>query len=97
MFMPLTQEEIKQIVRLQLENVKKMLAENNGVQLEYTEAAVESLAKEGYDPQFGARPVKRVIQRKILNRLAKDIIAGTVDKTKPIIIDAVDDTIFFRN
>ncbi len=97
MFMPLTQEEIKQIVRLQLENVKKMLAENNGVQLEYTEAAVESLAKEGYDPQFGARPVKRVIQRKILNQLAKDIIAGTVDKTKPIIIDAVDDTIFFRN
>ena len=97
MFMPLTKDEIKQIVRLQLENVKKMLAENNGVQLEYTEAAVESLAEEGYDPQFGARPVKRVIQRKILNQLAKDIIAGTVDKTKPIIIDAVDDTIFFRN
>jgi ATP-dependent Clp protease ATP-binding subunit ClpB len=97
MFSPLTQNEIKQIVRLQLENVKKMLAENSNIQLEYTEEAVESLAKEGYDPQFGARPVKRVIQRKILNQLSKDLIAGTVDKTKPIIIDAIDDVIFFKN
>ena len=97
MFLPLTQDEIKQIVHLQLENVKKMLAENNGVQLEYTDEAVEYLAKEGYDPQFGARPVKRVIQRRILNELARDIIAGTIDKTKPIIIDAVDGKIFFKN
>jgi ATP-dependent Clp protease ATP-binding subunit ClpB len=97
MFLPLTQNEIKQIVHLQLENVKKMLAENNGVQLEYTDEAVEYLAKEGYDPQFGARPVKRVIQRRILNELARDIIAGTIDKTKPIIIDAVDGKIFFKN
>ena len=97
MFLPLTQDEIKQIVHLQLENVKKMLAENNGVQLEYTDEAVEYLAKEGYDPQFGARPVKRVIQRRILNELARDVIAGTIDKTKPIIIDAVDGKIFFKN
>lgn len=97
MFLPLTQNEIKQIVHLQLENVKKMLAENNGVQLEYTDEAVEYLAKEGYDPQFGARPVKRVIQRRILNELARDVIAGTIDKTKPIIIDAVDGKIFFKN
>ena len=96
MFLPLTQDEIKQIVHLQLENVKKMLAENNGVQLEYTDEAVEYLAKEGYDPQFGARPVKRVIQRRILNELARDVIAGTIDKTKPIIIDAVDGKIFFK-
>ncbi len=97
MFSPLTQNEIKQIVRLQLDNVKKMLAENSNIQLEYTDEAVESLAKEGYDPQFGARPIKRVIQRKILNQLSKDLIAGTVDKTKPIIIDAIDDVIFFKN
>ncbi len=97
MFSPLTQDEIKQIVRLQLDNVKKMLAENSNIQLEYTDEAVESLAKEGYDPQFGARPIKRVIQRKILNQLSKDLIAGTVDKTKPIIIDAIDDVIFFKN
>jgi len=74
-----------------------MLAENSNIQLEYTDEAVESLAKEGYDPQFGARPIKRVIQRKILNQLSKDLIAGTVDKTKPIIIDAIDDVIFFKN
>ncbi len=97
MFSPLTQNEIQQIVRLQLDNVKKMLAENSNIQLEYTDEAVESLAKEGYDPQFGARPIKRVIQRKILNQLSKDLIAGTVDKTKPIIIDAIDDVIFFKN
>lgn len=97
MFAPLTKDEIRQIVRLQLDNVKKMLVENSGIHLEYTEEAVESLAKAGYDPQFGARPVKRVIQRMVLNQLSKDIIAGTVDKSKTIVIDAIDDTIFFRN
>lgn len=95
-FAPLKEEEIEQIVRLQLDGVSKMLAEN-GITLTYTEEAVKSIALSGYDPEFGARPVKRVIQRKVLNKLSKDILAGTVDKSKPIIIDAIDDAVFFKN
>lgn len=95
-FAPLKEEEIEQIVRLQLDGVSKMLAEN-GITLTYTEEAVKSIAQSGYDPEFGARPVKRVIQRKVLNKLSKDILAGTVDKSKPIIIDAIDDAVFFKN
>ena len=95
-FAPLKDEEIEQIVRLQLDGVSKMLAEN-GITLTYTEEAVKSIAQSGYDPEFGARPVKRVIQRKVLNKLSKDILAGTVDKSKPIIIDAIDDAVFFKN
>jgi ATP-dependent chaperone ClpB len=95
-FAPLKEEEIEQIVRLQLDGVSKMLAEN-GITLTYTEEAVKSIAQSGYDPEFGARPVKRVIQRKVLNKLSKEILAGTVDKSKPIIIDAIDDAVFFKN
>jgi ATP-dependent Clp protease ATP-binding subunit ClpB len=95
-FAPLKEEEIEQIVRLQLDGVSKML-EENGITLTYTEEAVKSIAQSGYDPEFGARPVKRVIQRKVLNKLSKDILAGTVDKSKPIIIDAIDDAVFFKN
>jgi ATP-dependent Clp protease ATP-binding subunit ClpB len=96
MFSPLKEEEIAQIVRLQLEGVRKMLAEN-GITLKYTDEAVNSISRAGFDPEFGARPVKRVIQRRVLNQLSKDMLAGTVDKSKPIIIDAIDDTVFFRN
>ncbi len=96
MFSPLKEEEIAQIVRLQLEGVRKMLAEN-GITLKYTDEAVNSISKAGFDPEFGARPVKRVIQRKVLNQLSKDLLAGTVDKSKPIVIDAIDETVFFRN
>ncbi|MDR1516493.1 MAG: ATP-dependent chaperone ClpB [Dysgonamonadaceae bacterium] len=96
MFAPLTQAEIAQIVRLQLNGIEKMLSEN-GIELRYTDEAAGSIAKAGYDPEFGARPVKRVIQRKVLNQLSKDLLAQTVDKSKPIIIDAVDDTVFFKN
>ena len=96
MFSPLKEEEIEQIVRLQLEGVRVMLAEN-GITLKYTDEAVNSISRAGFDPEFGARPVKRVIQRKVLNQLSKDMLAGTVDKSKPIIIDAIDDTVFFRN
>ncbi|HBK41872.1 MAG TPA: type VI secretion system ATPase TssH, partial [Porphyromonadaceae bacterium] len=80
MFAPLKQEEIAQIVRIQLNSVKKMLAEN-GVALEYTDEAVRSISEAGYDPEFGARPVKRVIQRKVLNQLSKDILSGKVDNS----------------
>jgi len=96
MFSPLKESEIEQIVRLQLDGVRKMLAQN-GIEMNYTEEAVKSISQAGYDPEFGARPVKRVIQSKVLNQLSKDLLAGTVDKSKPIIIDAVDDSIFFRN
>ena len=69
----------------------------NGIDLEYTPEAVRSIAAEGYNPEFGARPVKRVIQRKVLNQLSKDLLANTVDKTKPIVIDAVNDVLYFKN
>ncbi|NCC91387.1 MAG: AAA family ATPase, partial [Spirochaetia bacterium] len=91
MFAPLKEEEITQIVRLQLEGVHRMLAEN-GIELRYSEEAVKSISHAGFDPEFGARPVKRVIQRKVLNQLSKDLLAGTVDKSQPITIDAIDDT-----
>lgn len=96
MFAPLKQNEIAQIVRIQLNGVKKMLAEN-GITLEYTDEAIQSISEAGYDPEFGARPVKRVIQRKVLNQLSKDILAGTVDRSKPIVIDSIDDHVYFRN
>ena len=95
-FAPLKEHEIEQIVRLQLEGVGRLLAES-GIQLEYTEEGLKSIAEAGFDPEFGARPVKRVIQRKVLNQLSKDLLAGTVDKTKPIVVDAIDETVFFRN
>jgi ATP-dependent chaperone ClpB len=96
MFSPLKENEIEQIVRLQLAGVSNMLLES-GIELKYTDEALKSISAAGFDPEFGARPVKRVIQRKVLNQLSKDLLAGTVDKTKPIIIDAIDDTVFFRN
>ena len=96
MFSPLTEAEIFEIVKLQLVGVKKML-HLNGIDMEYTEEAVISIADEGFNPEFGARPVKRVIQRKVLNQLSKDLLGGTIDKSQPIIIDAVDDVLFFKN
>jgi len=95
MFAPLNQDEINQIVRLQLDNLKKMLVENQ-IELKYTDEAVKSIGEAGFDPEFGARPVKRVIQRKVLNQLSKDILGDKVDKSMPIIIDAIDDIIFFK-
>ncbi len=96
MFTPLNRDEIEEIVGLQVKSVKKMLAAN-GITLEVTPKALSFLADEGYDPEFGARPVKRVIHRLVLNRLSKDILAQTVDKEKPIIIDVADDNLVFRN
>ena len=96
MFSPLLESEIEQIVQLQLDGLKKML-HLNGIDMEYTTEAVKSIAAEGFNPEFGARPVKRVIQRKVLNQLSKDLLGGTIDKSQPIIIDAVDDLLFFKN
>ena len=96
MFTPLDENEIAQIVRLQVSAVAKMLSKD-GITLEATDAAVAFLAKAGYDPEFGARPVKRVIQNMVLNKLSKDIIAQNIDREKPIVIDCVGDELVFRN
>ncbi len=96
MFTPLNEKEIEEIVGLQVKSVKKMLSAN-GITLEVTPAALHFLAEEGYDPEFGARPVKRVIHRLILNRLSKDILAQTVDKSRPIIIDVKEGDLVFTN
>ncbi len=96
MFTPLNEKEIEEIVGLQIASVRKML-ERNGVTLEVTPAALHYLAEEGYDPEFGARPVKRVIHRLVLNQLSKDILAQKVDRDKPIVIDVKDDELVFLN
>ena len=96
MFAPLNESEITQIVKLQLDKVKESLAESD-IELIYTDEAVKSISEAGYNPEFGARPVKRVIQRKVLNQLSKELLSGTVDKSKPITIDAIDDLIYFKN
>ncbi|RLD30562.1 MAG: type VI secretion system ATPase TssH, partial [Bacteroidetes bacterium] len=86
MFLPLTMEEVKEIVKLQVKSVMGRL-EKNGINLDITNSAMDYLAEMGYDPQFGARPIKRVIQRKLLNELSRDIIAGNIGKSKKIIVD----------
>jgi len=90
MFTPLNRREIEEIVGLQIDGVKRMLS-HNGINLEVTPKALGFIADEGYDPEFGARPVKRVIHRLVLNRLSKDILAQKVEKDRPIIIDVGDD------
>ena len=96
MFTPLNENEIEQIVKLQIDSIKRMLA-SNGVTLEVTDSALHYLAEEGYDPEFGARPVKRVIHRMILNQLSKDILAQKIDRSKPIIIDYNQGSLTFKN
>ena len=96
LFTPLDKKEIQEIVNLQVKSVQKMLA-SNGVKLDVTPAALELLAEDGYDPEFGARPVKRTIQRLVLNQLSKDILAQKVNRDHPIKIDVKDDQLVFTN
>lgn len=96
MFEPLTRRDIERIVDIQLGIVRKML-EENGIRLEYTDAARKWIANAGYDPLYGARPVKRTIQRYVVNDLSKRILAGEVDRSKPISIDADDKGLTFKN
>ena len=96
MFHPLQQREIKGIIRIQLDGLKRLLA-NNGVQLEFSEYAINYLAENGYDITLGARPLKRLIQKEIINGLSKKILAGTIDKTQPVLVDVFDGTVVFRN
>ena len=96
MFLPLTKEQIGDVVRLQLERVKDML-EPQGIELQWTDPAINYLSDIGYDPEFGARPVKRAIQRYVLNDLSKSLLAGTVNRDKPVIIDSFGEGLVFRN
>jgi ATP-dependent Clp protease ATP-binding subunit ClpB len=96
MFQPLREDQIKQIVLLQIENVKKML-DGNGIDLEWSDAVISFLAKVGFDPEFGARPVKRAIQNYLLNDLSKKILSGSVNREVPISVDVVGDGLVFKN
>ena len=96
MFLPLNREEIEQIVMLQINGIKNMLA-GNGITLEMTDEAVRFIASTGYDPEFGARPVKRAIQRYLLNDLSKKLLSQEVDRSKPIIVETAGDGLKFRN
>ena len=96
MFTPLNEMEIEEIVRLQIESVTKLLQESD-VTMIVTDAAIKFIAKAGFDPEFGARPIKRAIQRYLLNDLSKQLLAGIVDKEKPIKVDATDDMLVFSN
>ncbi|MBE7690999.1 ATP-dependent chaperone ClpB [Tenacibaculum piscium] len=96
LFTPLSKEDIKQIVRIQINGVKKMIAEQH-ITLDATDDAVAYLAKKGYQPEFGARPVKRVIQKEVLNQLSKEILSGNVTTDSVILLDAFDDALVFRN
>jgi len=96
MFSPLDETEIKSIVRLQLTGVKKLL-EGNGVDLQFTDAAIDLISEEGYDPQFGARPVKRVIQRQVLNPLSKAILAKQINHNQPIVVENENGELHFTN
>ncbi len=96
MFTPLNEQEIEQIVGLQIDSIHKMLL-NNGIDLRVTNDAVRLIAHEGYDPQYGARPVKRALQTLVLNSLSKQIIAGHIDHTQPVIVDVSAGTLTFKN
>ena len=96
MFLPLTKEEIAQVVTLQMNAVRKML-EPQGFTLNITPAAISLLADEGFDPEFGARPVKRAIQRLVLNDLSKKILSDEVSRENPITIDAESGRLVFKN
>jgi ATP-dependent Clp protease ATP-binding subunit ClpB len=96
MFKPLMKKEIRNIIHIQLNNLRK-LVEEAGIRLEFTEYTLDYLAENGFDPQFGARPLKRLIQKEIINAMSKRILAGDIDKSKPVVVDVFDGVVVFRN
>ncbi len=96
MFHPLMRKEIKGIIKIQLENLQQQLL-NQGINLQFTDYALDYLVQRGFDPQYGARPLKRVIQKDIINLLSKKIIAGDIDKSQPVLIDVFDGVVVMRN
>jgi ATP-dependent Clp protease ATP-binding subunit ClpB len=96
MFQPLMRSEIRDIISIQLKNLKDLVAES-GIVLEFSDYALDYLAENGFDPQFGARPLKRLIQKEIINKLSKRLLMGDMDKTKPVLVDVFDGMVVFRN
>jgi ATP-dependent Clp protease ATP-binding subunit ClpB len=96
MVQPLLKNEIRGIIKIQLQGLTNLVAES-GITIEFSDYAIDYLAEHGYDPQFGARPLKRLIQKAIANQLSKKILSGEVDKTKTVLIDVFDNTVVFRN
>jgi ATP-dependent Clp protease ATP-binding subunit ClpB len=96
MFQPLMRSEIKGIIRIQLKQLQQLVAQN-GIQLEFSDYAYDFLAENGYDPQMGARPLKRLIQKEIVNQLSKRILAGDIDKSKAVVVDVFDGVVVFRS
>jgi ATP-dependent Clp protease ATP-binding subunit ClpB len=96
LFQPLMKNEIKGIMRIQLENLKR-LVNTSGINLEYSDYLLDFLAENGFDPQYGGRPLKRLIQKEIVNRLSKKILGGTIDKSQPVLVDVFDGVVVFRN
>ena len=96
MFQPLLRKEIRGIINIQLNNLRKLVHES-GIELHFSDYAIDYLVENGYDPQFGARPLKRLIQKEIVNQLSKRILAGDVDKTRPVLVDVFDGVVVFRN
>jgi ATP-dependent Clp protease ATP-binding subunit ClpB len=96
LFQPLMRKEVKQIIRIQLEGLRKMVMQN-GIELSFSDYLVDYLAETGFDPQYGARPLKRMIQKEIVNQLSKRILAGDIDKDHPVLVDVFDGVVVFRN
>lgn len=96
LFQPLLKSEIRGIIKIQLDGLKRLVA-SGGIELQFSDYLVEHLAENGFDPQFGARPLKRLIQKEIINTLSKRILAGDIDKTHPVLVDVFDGVVVFRN
>jgi len=96
LFQPLLRGEIRGIIRIQLEGLQRLVAKG-GISLHFSDYAIDYLAENGFDPQFGARPLKRLIQKEIVNQLSKRILAGDIDKTSPVLVDVFDGVVVFRN
>ena len=96
MFHPLTTDNIRDILKMQMEGVKEKVADM-GIELQFTEYAIKYLTQKGYDPAYGARPVKRILQRELVNELAKALLKGSINKDKPVIVDNFEDNLVFRN
>ncbi|MDP9230995.1 MAG: hypothetical protein M3O67_10060, partial [Bacteroidota bacterium] len=87
---------IKEIINIQLQQLKNLVAQS-GINLQFSDYTIDFLAEQGFDPQFGARPLKRLIQKEIVNQLSKKMLAGTIDKNQPVLVDVFDGTVVFRN
>ncbi|MBU7576787.1 MAG: AAA family ATPase, partial [Flavihumibacter sp.] len=96
MFQPLMRNDIRNIIKIQLENLRQLIAKN-GIELKFSEYAIDYLAEHGFDPVFGARPLKRLIQKEIVNQLSKRILMGDIEKNKTVLVDVFDGVVVFRN